>query len=91
MWAATLVPGGKAAGQAGGGDPPISEGAGADAEYYQLLEVFVDALDQIERNYVKEVNRRELVEAAIQGMVGRLDPHSSYIPPRDVDAFRASV
>ncbi|MDH3719163.1 MAG: S41 family peptidase [Planctomycetota bacterium] len=63
----------------------------ADDDYYQLLEVFVDSLDQIERNYVKDVNRRDLIEAAIEGMVGRLDPHSSYIPPKDVGAFRSSV
>jgi carboxyl-terminal processing protease len=72
-------------------DMSPSQAEKAEDDYYQLFEVFVDSLDQIERNYVKDVSRRELVEAAIEGMVSRLDPHSSYIPPKDVDAFRSSV
>ncbi|MCS5632507.1 MAG: hypothetical protein NZ744_16840, partial [Pirellulaceae bacterium] len=35
-----------------------------DEEIYELLKLFVDTLDQIDRNYVKDVNRRELVDAA---------------------------
>ena len=67
------------------------QAAEADEDYYELFEVFVDSLDQIERNYVKEISRRELIEAAIEGMVKRLDAHSSYIAPDKVDTFRASV
>ena len=36
-----------------------------DADYYELMKVFVDTFEQIERNYVKDVDRRELMEAAI--------------------------
>ncbi|MCE9547011.1 MAG: S41 family peptidase [Planctomycetia bacterium] len=62
-----------------------------DPETLKLVEVFVDSLDQIQRNYVRDTNRRELVEAAIQGMLEKLDPYSSYIPPSDVERFRTSV
>jgi len=75
-------------------DPPeeqIQDKSESTDDYYELLEVFVDSLDQIERNYVKQISRRELIEAAIDGMVDRLDAHSSYIPPKDVDQFRSSV
>jgi carboxyl-terminal processing protease len=71
-------------------DKKSKEARDAD-EYYELFEVFADSLDQIERNYVKELSRRELVEAAIQGMVKKLDQHSSFIGPKEVDSFRVSV
>ena len=44
-----------------------------DEQLYQLIKLFVDTLDQIDRNYVKEVDRRELIDGAIQGMLGKLD------------------
>ena len=60
-------------------------------EYYELLTLFVDTLDQIDRNYVKDVSRRELMEAAIKGMLTKLDQYSNYIPPKEVERFRTSV
>jgi carboxyl-terminal processing protease len=62
-----------------------------DDEYYELYRAFADTMDQIERNYVKKVSRRELMEAAIKGMLTKLDPHSSYINPQDLDRFKTSV
>jgi len=58
---------------------------------YELYQVFADTLDQVERNYVKDVSRRELMEAAIQGVLGKLDPYSNYISPDDISRFRSSV
>lgn len=75
-------------------DPPKAaatpEQLKADKEY-ELLKLFADALDQVERNYVKEVDRRELMEGAIKGMLAKLDPHSSYIAPSDLEKFKSSV
>ena len=59
-------------------------------EYYDLMKTFVDTFEQIERNYVKDVNRRELMEAAIKGMIGGLDQYSSYISREDMERFKAS-
>ena len=42
-------------------------------------------------NYVKNVTRRELVEAAIKGVLEKLDPYSSYISPDELTSFRSSV
>jgi carboxyl-terminal processing protease len=61
------------------------------AEDYELLKLFADTLDQVERNYVEEVDRRELMEAAIRGMLSKLDPYSNYIPPQELDRFKSSV
>src|SRR5262249_3256837 len=60
-------------------------------EYYELFSVLVDTLDQIERNYVKPISRRELIEAAINGALSKLDPYSNYIAPEEVARFRTSV
>jgi carboxyl-terminal processing protease len=64
---------------------------GPEDEYYQLMRVFVDTFEQIDRNYVKDVNRRELVEAAVRGMLSRLDPYSDYIGPDDLAHFTEAV
>ena len=60
-------------------------------EYYELLRLFVDTLDQVERNYAKQVDRRELMEAAIAGLLSKLDDYSQYIPPQELDEFQKHV
>jgi carboxyl-terminal processing protease len=62
-----------------------------DEEYFELLRLFADTLDQIDRNYVKDISRRQLMEAAIRGMLEELDQYSNYIPPKEVERFRTSV
>lgn len=42
---------------------------------------FNDVLTYTEKYYVEEVDTQKLVEAAIDGMLSKLDPHSVYIPP----------
>jgi carboxyl-terminal processing protease len=41
-------------------------------------------LNIIEANYVDTVNRNELAESAIPAILKKLDPHSIYIPARDL-------
>lgn len=60
-------------------------------EYYELMKVFVDTFQQIDRNYVKDVDRKQLIEAAVQGMLEKLDPYSDYISPKDLQKFTESV
>jgi len=55
-----------------------------NAETYKGLKVFSDVIELIQKNYVDPVDTQELIEKAIQGMVGSLDPHSALLPP---DAF----
>lgn len=62
-----------------------------DEEYYQLMRVFVDTFQQIDRNYVKEIDKRKLVDAAVRGMLSELDPYSNYIAPDDVDRFTEAI
>ena len=60
-------------------------------EDYELFELFVETIDQVERNYVKKVGRKELIEAAVQGVISKLDPYSSYISPDEIGQFKLGV
>jgi carboxyl-terminal processing protease len=62
-----------------------------DQEYFELMQVFVDTFEQVERNYVKDIDRRKLMEAALRGMLKELDPYSSYIPPAELARFNDRV
>lgn len=50
---------------------------------YAALGRFSDVLDLVEKNYVHEVTRDELVNGAIKGMLEQLDPHSTYMEPEE--------
>ena len=55
------------------------------------LELFGDVFDQVREDYVEEVSDQELIEAAIQGMLSSLDPHSTYMNPKAYRDMRAGV
>jgi carboxyl-terminal processing protease len=57
---------------------PEARGAN-DTSAYSQLDLFSDAFDRVRSNYVRPVKDSELIDAAIQGMVSNLDPHSSYM------------
>jgi carboxyl-terminal processing protease len=63
----------------------------AKDDYYELYKLLADTVDQVDRNYVKEVDRRELIEAAVRGVMSKLDPYSAYIGPDELALFRTSV
>ncbi len=53
------------------------------AEVFQHLDLFADILAKAQANYVTEFESSEAIEAAINGMLASLDPHSSYLDPDD--------
>jgi carboxyl-terminal processing protease len=50
-------------------------------ETFRMLELFGDVLAMVEQAYVVPVDNKKLIEAALQGMMTALDPHSNYLPP----------
>ncbi len=70
---------------------PAADGPKTDDEYFELLKLFVDTFEQIDRNYVTTTDRRKVIEAAMRGMIGELDPYSSYIDPEELNQFNTIV
>lgn len=52
-------------------------------ETYRLLNLFGDVFDRVRREYVEEVPDEELIKSALNGMLTSLDPHSSYMSPKE--------
>jgi len=50
-----------------------------DADTYRLLNLLGDVFERVRADYVEETTDKELIEAAITGMLTSLDPHSSYL------------
>ena len=57
----------------------------------KTLYKFAKLIDIIEHLYVDSVNSPELVDAAIEAMLEKLDPHSSYIPAKSVSVVEAPL
>ncbi len=53
----------------------------AEEAIYQELKIFTEVLSIIKKNYVEEVEIKELIYGAARGMVNSLDPHSSFMTP----------
>ncbi len=58
----------------------------ADESYhYSRIKTFAESLSLVKKNYVEDVDEKDLVYGAIKGMLSSLDPHSSFMPP---EAFK---
>jgi carboxyl-terminal processing protease len=68
-----------------------SQGAKPRDEMMRLYGVFVDAVERVESNYVRKVDRRELLESALRGMLQNLDPHSTYFSESDWRQFKKQI
>jgi carboxyl-terminal processing protease len=55
------------------------------AETYRMLELFGDVVSIVERGYVVETDPKKLIEAALDGMLSSLDPHSNYLNAEDLE------
>lgn len=50
---------------------------------FDALKRFSQVLDLVERNYVRDVTRKDLLSGAIKGMLQGLDPHSTFMSPQE--------
>jgi carboxyl-terminal processing protease len=71
---------------------PLSQNAfsqnGGDGPSMALLE---DVMERVERTYVEDVPREELIRAAIDGMVSDLDPHSGYLDAEQYQSMQVNT
>jgi carboxyl-terminal processing protease len=50
-----------------------------------------DIRNYVRSDYVDSLNLSDLYDGAIEGMIGKLDPHSSYMPPQAADDFAERI
>jgi len=71
--------------------PLIAQEADRNASVYEQLDLFGDIFERVRSQYVEEVDEKELIEAAIMGMLTSLDPHSSFLSPDDAADMRVQT
>jgi carboxyl-terminal processing protease len=62
-----------------------------DKEVYKHLNLFGEAFEKIKNNYVEEVSSKDLVEAAIEGMLSSLDPHSTFLNTNELNELKVQT
>jgi carboxyl-terminal processing protease len=58
-----------------------------DDQIYQELKKFAVVFEQARANYVEEVDEKKALEAAMNGLLESLDPHSSYLNEEEMKEF----
>ncbi len=71
--------------------PLVAQENAKNSSVYEQLDLFGDIFERIRAQYVEEVEAKDLIEAAIDGMLTSLDPHSSYLSPDDATAMRVQT
>ncbi len=71
--------------------PLLAQEADKKVNVYEQLDLFGDIFERIRAQYVEEVDEGDLIEAAINGMLTSLDPHSSYLSPDDANDMRVQT
>ena len=71
--------------------PAAAENRLDEQELYNQLSLFGDVLEQVRRNYVDAPSDKELIEAALSGMMASLDPHSAYLPPKNFEDMQVET
>ena len=62
-----------------------------DANTYREMEQFMSVFDRVRTDYVDQVDDADLIKGAINGMLGSLDPHSSFLDARDFENLRTQT
>ncbi|MCC5957097.1 MAG: S41 family peptidase [Natronohydrobacter sp.] len=71
--------------------PLLAQERGNSTSVYEQLDLFGEVFERIRNQYVDEPDTAKLVEAAINGMLMSLDPHSGYMAPDDFDDMRTQT
>ncbi len=71
--------------------PVLAQSSNERSSVYEQLNLFGDIFERIRSQYVEEVDEAELIEAAINGMLTSLDPHSSYLSPKAAADMRVQT
>ena len=67
---------------------PILVFADEKEDVYKHLNLFGEAFEKIKNNYVEEVEVKDLIESAIEGMLNSLDPHSTFLNTDELNELK---
>ena len=65
--------------------------AQSNEDAYRQLSLFGDVFERVRNEYVEEKTDKEIIEAAINGMLTSLDPHSGYLPDDNFEAMQVQT
>jgi len=65
--------------------------ADGNSASYKAIDQFLDVYQRVKADYVEPVDDEKLIKGAIDGMLGSLDPHSSYLDARDFENLRTQT
>ncbi len=63
----------------------------ADNDVYKQLNLFGEVYERVRSEYVEKVKDKDLIEAAINGMLQSLDPHSSYLNSESFEEMKVQT
>jgi carboxyl-terminal processing protease len=70
---------------------PPSSAPKTTSDTYRQLDLFGEVFERVRADYVENVSDEQLVEAAINGMLSALDPHSSYMNAKNFGEMEVQV
>src|SRR5467141_2590897 len=66
-------------------------GRAADDKAYKSLTVYGEVLQKIQQDYVDDPNMRTVTAGSLHGLLESLDPQSSYLTPREYEAYKKKL
>ena len=63
--------------------PLLAQDEAKSSSVYEQLDLFGNVFERVQQDYVESVDAKTLIEAAINGMLTSLDPHSSFLAAKD--------
>lgn len=61
------------------------------SDTFEMLNLFGDVFERVRADFVDQVTDEQLIEAAINGMLTALDPHSGYLNPQRFNEMRVQT
>lgn len=71
--------------------PLVAQETGKNASVYEQLDLFGNVFERVRSDYVEQVDDKKLIEAAINGMLTSLDPHSSFLSAKDYEDMQTTT
>ncbi|WP_347266693.1 S41 family peptidase [Paracoccus sp. (in: a-proteobacteria)] len=71
--------------------PLVAQESGKNASVYEQLDLFGNVFERVRSDYVEQADDKKLIEAAINGMLTSLDPHSSFLSANDYEDMQTQT